>query len=345
MNLFNGFNPGAPADIGKALLLVIVAASVIATTSARLLPVSVELDDDEGRSRFRRADGDNTTTEMPSDLDLGDGTTANLKEIFLGRCYACEFCTEEQKEAYDCLALWNAFNSSFAYKEPCTSVPEDFDAYVDMVFMPLPEDQTLFYSGMYSMAMAIGRQSSDYTNIELTMLGRVVDGSIFCSMAEAPGINYDACPKFGSCTNETQAAFWGKSSKRFAGGASGDVTVILDGSRTDGAYRSTSFFRTAEVVNLDPAKVTSLTAYIVHNLDGTVTEKCITGSLLDLQEDITSKGISFNCIDDPSITRHVQCIQDPGHDLCRPYSGSAPTNFASPIFLILAFQLVSLLTR
>ena len=28
-------------------------------------------------------------------------------------------------------------------------------------------------------------------------------------------------------------------------------------------------------------------------------EKCVTGSLLELQEDIATKGIKFECIDDP----------------------------------------------
>ncbi|NP_001243005.1 ADP-ribosyl cyclase isoform 4 [Strongylocentrotus purpuratus] len=341
MHSLYGLSPSAPAYINKAFVLVIVAASLVVNSSGRLLPFG-DTDDDDAGSRVRRADGNNMTTELP--LNLGDGTTANLKAIFLGRCYDCEYCSEEQAGLYDCSGLWDAFSSSFSYQEPCNSVPEDFDDYANMAFVPLTNDQTLFYSGMYSMAMAIGRQSSDFTNIELTMLGGLVNGITFCGMVDAPGINYDACPTFGSCENDTQDAFWKKSSQRFAGQASGDVTVILDGSRADGAYRPTSFFRLQEVANLDPAKVTSLTAYVVHSLNGDVTEKCVTGSLLELQEDITAKRITFECIDDPSITRHVQCIQDPGHDTCLPYTDSAPATFGSPTVIILTFQLVSFLS-
>ena len=60
------------------------------------------------------------------------------------------------------------------------------------------------------MAMAIGRQSSDFTNIQLTMLGGLVNGITFCGMVDAPGINYDACPTFGSCE---QDALWKKSAQ------------------------------------------------------------------------------------------------------------------------------------
>ncbi|XP_030838240.1 ADP-ribosyl cyclase/cyclic ADP-ribose hydrolase 2-like [Strongylocentrotus purpuratus] len=288
MHSLHGLSPSAPAYINKAFVLVIVAASLVVNSSGVLLP-----------------------------SDLGDGTTPNLKAIFLGRCYDCEYCSEEQAGLYNCSGLWDAFSSSFSYQEPCNSVPEDFDDFVSMAFVPLADNQTLFYSGMYSIAMAIGRQSSDFTNIELTMLGGLVDGMTFCGMVDAPGINYDACPTFGSCENDVDA-LWKESSQYFAGQASGEVTVILDGSRADGAYRPKSFFRPQEVANLDPAKVTSLTAYVVHSLNGDVTEKCVTGSLLQLQEDVATKGIKFECIDDPSITRHVQCIQDPGHETCRP---------------------------
>ncbi|XP_071478269.1 ADP-ribosyl cyclase/cyclic ADP-ribose hydrolase-like [Diadema antillarum] len=280
------------------------------------------------RGRERRADDANITsssaTATEAAVTYGDGTTANLRDIFLGRCfeYRCKYCDEDNQKPIDCLVLWQAFNLSFAYRNECSTSPEDFEAYVNLTFTPLPPHKTLFYSGMYSIANTMSSLSDDHVNIERTLLGRLVDAMIFCSQPHAPGINYDRCPVFDSCTHQTRASFWAKSSQRFAGESSGDVIVVLDGSRIDGAYRETSFFRSKEVQNLDPSKVSSLTAYVVHNLDGTITESCVNGSLLDLKQHIEEKGIQFHCIDNPSITRYIQCSSDPGHSTCTSCPGS-----------------------
>ena len=59
------------------------------------------------------------------------GTTKNLKEIFVGRCWDFQRKTQENQKIpfKDCDELWKRFHKSFAFKNPCKLSFKDYDEF------------------------------------------------------------------------------------------------------------------------------------------------------------------------------------------------------------------------
>ena len=58
----------------------------------------------------------------------GQGSTPNIKEIVLGRCYQYQLNTVDPKadQWKDCNVIWNKFHEGFAYKDPCNLPFKDY---------------------------------------------------------------------------------------------------------------------------------------------------------------------------------------------------------------------------
>ena len=69
------------------------------------------------------------------------GTTQNLKEIFIGRCWhyqvlAKENKIDELKVKVNCTKLWDEFYASFAFKNPCNVSKDSYKKFFDMLDNP-----------------------------------------------------------------------------------------------------------------------------------------------------------------------------------------------------------------
>lgn len=73
----------------------------------------------------------------------GPGSTRNLKEVIIGRC--SEYLLIDAHSSLvggaplDCNKIWDAFQSAFAYKDPCK--PNTYQPFVDLTGGPELQDK------------------------------------------------------------------------------------------------------------------------------------------------------------------------------------------------------------
>ena len=84
--------------------------------------------------------------------DYYNGTTPNLQEIVIGRCFDF-FNTIHPNDCqldpsqYDCQKIWTIFSSIIINKSPCSLNISDFDQFFDSVNHPIEANTSLFWSG------------------------------------------------------------------------------------------------------------------------------------------------------------------------------------------------------
>ncbi|PVD18349.1 hypothetical protein C0Q70_20898 [Pomacea canaliculata] len=176
----------------------------------------------------------------------------------------------------------------------------------------------MFWSGVKELVHEYAANGQRYVTLEDTLIGYLAEGLVFCGQESAPGMNYSRCPSWWECPFEAGEAFWAHASQTFASAASGQVTVMLDGSSTGKpAYRQDSFFGKYELPYLKKGVVTNVRVFLVHALDAPMSETCLNGSLKLLEEDVVSRGFSFSCLDDPLAILHLLCVDEPADRECK----------------------------
>jgi ADP-ribosyl cyclase 1 len=86
-----------------------------------------------------------------------NGTTKNLKEIFMGRCYSFlnlrqgSNCHIDPKN-YNCTKIWQTFEAASTGKTPCNIHVNDYENFLNLVNHSIPVNSTFFYSGTYGVA-------------------------------------------------------------------------------------------------------------------------------------------------------------------------------------------------
>ena len=63
------------------------------------------------------------------------GSTPNIKEIVLGRCYEYQELKTVGPKKKDCNKIWEAFHQAFAYKDPCNLPFDDYQPFFDATEM------------------------------------------------------------------------------------------------------------------------------------------------------------------------------------------------------------------
>ena len=91
----------------------------------------------------------------PSKATLG--TTKNIHQIFLGRCY--NFLNEHPNSKieisasnYNCNAIWTSFINAVVNKTPCNIKIDDFQEFLRLVNHKIPKGIITFWSGTSSIA-------------------------------------------------------------------------------------------------------------------------------------------------------------------------------------------------
>lgn len=106
-----------------------------------------------------------------------NGTTRNIQQIFLGRCYY--FLNILQKDNciinasnYDCNDIWNEFYNTIKGKDPCSLTIDNFSKLLNMVNQTIPANTSLFWSGTYTPAHEITK-TREYWSLEDTFSGMI----------------------------------------------------------------------------------------------------------------------------------------------------------------------------
>lgn len=249
----------------------------------------------------------------------GEGTTAHLYEILLGRCYTYTQIVRPELGHKDCQKIGKAFTKAFLSKDPCSSTEQDYQPLMELTDEPVPCDKTLFWSKSSELAHDYTRVRQDMFTLEDTLLGYMADSLKWCGDPGSSEMNYHSCPDWREdCSNNSFSVFWNTVSKRFAEDACGVVHVVLNGSIRN-TFDERSTFGRVEVFNLRPEKVNRLQAWVMHDLGSVHSDSCSSSSVNDLKQILKRRSITFSCQNNYGPIRLLQCVKNPGHSSCRYY--------------------------
>ncbi|CAG5129998.1 unnamed protein product [Candidula unifasciata] len=268
------------------------------------------------------------------DPNSNKGTTDNIKAVFEGRCWDYDVTKYNDllpRIDADCNVLWDKFSQAFSFRAPCAVKLSSYEEFMSLAKQSLPANKVMFWSGIFSLAHRYSENGARFITLEDTMIGYLANSLTWCGQESPPGINYSSCPDWSDCPTEASESFWAGASATFASQATGNVTLMVDGSDPNKpAYRRSSFFGKYELPNLAISKVQSVNVIVAHALDKPKIEVCGNGSLALLKKDVTARGLSFTCEDDPDAVLHLLCSDDPASRECQlataHQAGSLPSN-------------------
>ncbi|XP_048398115.1 ADP-ribosyl cyclase/cyclic ADP-ribose hydrolase 2-like isoform X2 [Stegostoma tigrinum] len=246
----------------------------------------------------------------------GIGTVRNLEEIIIGRCYNYIRVVNPTIGEKNCSAIWEAFQNAFAYKKPYNVLPTDYKDFINLARHDIPRDKALFWENTKLLVNRYSDQTRRMMPLGDALIGFLADDLNWCGQPEPPGINYEVCPTNDSEDNPVNS-FWKIASESYAKEAAGIVTVMLNGSVSDGTFPKEGFFAKNELPNLRNDKVSEIQIWVMDNIDGPVRETCGTGTVKDLEDIIKGRNFSYSCTDNYRVIRLLQCVDLPNHPTCK----------------------------
>ncbi|XP_038050758.1 ADP-ribosyl cyclase/cyclic ADP-ribose hydrolase 1-like [Patiria miniata] len=273
---------------------------------------------------LKRVDDEDFAARVNGNRVAGAGTTLNIREIVIGRCWDYQRVTGMNQgrpliEVICGTTAWPAFVNAFAFQNPCNVREDAFRSFTNIMTVSLPRNGTIFWSGTKNLAKMYSELSGGTMfSLETTFVGYTVNDLTWCGTPLGAGINYASCPSFDdpSCPSQASTVFWGSASKLFARQARGSVSVLLNGSDSRGAFRNNSVFSTVELPNLDSSLVDFVNIIVVHDLDGQIVDTCDSGTILILKDRIIKRGMKWTCEDDPKLAKLIQCTEKPDYHRC-----------------------------
>lgn len=114
--------------------------------------------------------------------------------------------------------------------------------------------------------------------------------------------------------------FWNAISINYAKKATGQVLIILNGSRTDGAVSNRSTFYRYELQNFNFTQIKQVKVLLLYSHGTPKYETCNSPKTLDLIKNfVESKKSTFICEEDNFYVNHVYCSQNPSATECKQY--------------------------
>uniref|UniRef100_A0A8C5KCQ4 ADP-ribosyl cyclase/cyclic ADP-ribose hydrolase 1 n=1 Tax=Jaculus jaculus TaxID=51337 RepID=A0A8C5KCQ4_JACJA len=228
----------------------------------------------------------------------GEGTTKHFSEIFLGRCFVYTQIIRPELRNKDCTQIMAAFKGAFISKNPCSITKEDYQPLIQLDTKAVPCNKTLFWSKSKDLAHQYTWVHGNIFTLEDTLLGYIADDLTWCGDPSTSEVNEQSCPhwKKDNCPNNAASVFWKVVSQKFAEAACGVVQVMLNGSLSEPFYRN-STFGSVELLNLNPRKVHTLQAWVMHDIGGATSNSCSGSSLNELKLIAMSRNITFVCQD------------------------------------------------
>ncbi|XP_072049570.1 ADP-ribosyl cyclase/cyclic ADP-ribose hydrolase-like [Amphiura filiformis] len=256
-------------------------------------------------------------------MPMPDGTTPNLEEIFLGRCWEFQYLYSSQDNCpgarVDCSDAWQKFKTAFVGKDPCNINDNAYDELLGLIPIRFADDMTLFWSGTNELAHGYA-DATPIDTLEDSMLGYMLNGLNWCSSEGSDRFSSDPCPDYDpeSCSHTPSGVFWSSVSTMLAREASGIATVMINGSSPWDAFWSGSFFAKYELPNLDAEKVTNLRIIVAHDIEGPINEECGEDSVKRLEDIAAASGLTYTCENSPRDVRLFQCVDNVNHRQCQP---------------------------
>ncbi|XP_055986319.1 ADP-ribosyl cyclase/cyclic ADP-ribose hydrolase 1, partial [Sorex fumeus] len=217
----------------------------------------------------------------------------------------------------DCRKIEAAFLNAFLSKNPCHVTEQDYEPLIKLVNQTVACDKTLFWSKTRELVHLYTGVQTDFLTLEDTLLGHLADGLNWCGDADSSEVNYHSCPLWKKdCHANAVSVFWNVASRRFAEDACGTVHVMLNGSISN-LFDKNSTFGRVEVFNLQPARVHTLQAWVVHDIGGVSRDSCSSSSINDLRSIMNKRNITFACQDNYRPINFLQCVKSSEHSVCR----------------------------
>ncbi|XP_007496761.2 ADP-ribosyl cyclase/cyclic ADP-ribose hydrolase 1 isoform X1 [Monodelphis domestica] len=226
----------------------------------------------------------------------GGGTTHNLKEIILGRCFTYIRMVNPGLRK-DCLKIWETFENAFISKNPCNITEQDYQPLMELAAHPILCNKTLLWSKTNELAHQYTKVQGSLLTLEDTLLGYMADKVTWCGSPSSTEMNYQSCPRWNECTNNSNTIYWKMASKIFAEAACGVVYVMLNGSISQ-PFRNSSIFGSVEIHHLNPEKVPLVKIWVMHNIEEQSSDSCSDSSIKDLKSIIEGRNIAFSCEND-----------------------------------------------
>ncbi|XP_016348821.1 ADP-ribosyl cyclase/cyclic ADP-ribose hydrolase 1 [Sinocyclocheilus anshuiensis] len=230
------------------------------------------------------------------DVTAEFGTTPNLKQIVIGRCF--EYVTlANLNPRYNCEKIWQEFEMAVVRSSPCDVRVKDYQKMFQVITQTLPCGKLLFWSKTRDLMHSYVAVTGSFWTLEDTLLGFMFNDLIWCGQQERErGFDYQSCPKWSACLNHPVYSLWKQASQNFAMAACGNITVLLNGS-IHHAFNKKSMFGSVELENLNPRMVTHVHIKVIYNLEGPFLESCTQGSILGLIEVFKKRGFHWTCTD------------------------------------------------
>lgn len=258
------------------------------------------------------------------------GTTRHIKEIFFGRCYEYQYKNGVLEEnEWNCENLWKLFFKAFGFKKPCDVTSADYKELLDNIDERIPRDKALLWSGTRELAHKYSDflYTKRFTTLEDTLAGYLLNGLTWCGSDQPPGINFNQCP--WECS--IQAPYWSLANQRFAQKLSGIIHIVLNGTRqhyTDKklypAYMKHRYYLGPYMIpEFNKRNISMVVIIVAHTLHLKPIESCGQKTVQMLADDIKAKDIPVVCYDDPSVVKHILCVDDPMSLECMQISHGA----------------------
>ncbi|XP_023579681.1 ADP-ribosyl cyclase/cyclic ADP-ribose hydrolase 1 [Octodon degus] len=215
----------------------------------------------------------------------------------------------------DCPKILDTFKNAFIAKNACDITKEDYEPLLHLADQTVPCNKTLFWSKSKELAHQFTRVQSGLFTLEDTLLGYLGDDLTWCGDARSAELNHQSCPHWHECPSNPVSVFWNVISQKFAESACGVAQVMLNGSLSE-PFSKYSTFGSVEVYNLDPRKVHTVQAWVMHDVGETSSNSCSSVSINELKLIVSKRNMTFTCQNNYRPARLVQCVKHPEHSSC-----------------------------
>ncbi|KAM4052194.1 ADP-ribosyl cyclase/cyclic ADP-ribose hydrolase 1-like isoform 2-T2 [Anomaloglossus baeobatrachus] len=203
----------------------------------------------------------------PSKKYNGAGTTYNLRNIIIGRCYHYMSLHPGVGDK-NCSGIWQELVDAVQRKDPCKITEEDYKHLALMAVQTIPCDKTLLWSRTNDLVHRYTKATENFITLEDTFLGFVFNGLMWCGKTFRPGMNFKCCPAWNECDHNSILSFWKMASAAFARASCGSVNVMLNGSADGDIARKESILRTVEIPTMDPTRVSEVNVWVIDDIQG-----------------------------------------------------------------------------
>ncbi|XP_009081153.1 PREDICTED: ADP-ribosyl cyclase/cyclic ADP-ribose hydrolase 2 [Acanthisitta chloris] len=246
----------------------------------------------------------------------GEGTTQNLENIVIGRCYDYIRIVNPAVGEKNCSEIWEAFKNAFINKDPCSILPKDYELYINLSLHKIPPNKSLFWENNQLLVNSFADKGRRYMSLADTLFGFVGDFLNWCGQANSAGLDYESCPTTVECENNAVESFWRMASTTYAQHSSGVIHVLLNGSAVGGAYPYPGFFADYEIPNLQKDKISQIMIWVVDDIEGPDRDSCGTHSVKVLENRLETLGFDVTCTDNYKPVMFLLCLDYPDDSRC-----------------------------